>query len=78
MELIQAGTIDLLDAQNKQLEDVNVQEKPHFDFEEKELSSVQIESQNSFTEMSGSHSSFMSDEDRVVNYNNELVIKDNF
>jgi hypothetical protein len=40
------------------------------------LSSVQIESQNSITDMSASHSSFISEEDRAINYNNELIIQD--
>lgn len=39
---------------------------------------MHIESENSFTEMSGSHSSFMSDEDRAINNNNELVVQDTF
>ncbi len=67
MELIEAGTINLLDAEFKSQDDGVLIEKPHFDFDEKELSSVQIESQKSFTEMSGSHSSFMSDEERALN-----------
>ena len=68
--------IDLFDGENLQVDKSIDQEKPHFDFEEKELSSAHIESENSFTEMSGSHSSFMSDDERTINKNNELVLHD--